>query len=208
MTTYSDIADTTLVALNQIGNYTLKQTLIVEIKEAFALLLRRDSERNNGSDIYMTTITVELAPIQANDLCNIAGLDGLRSIEQLPEPVRLHGRAPFISVSTRNRKGAFIHTPVEVLCHTKHNKYTQNFIRYDYVNGYLYVYNNCKIRYAHIKAPFIDVEDVCKANDCLDQHAFVGIPADMVFLIKDMLLKKFSTSTQNTEIEVDETTND
>ena len=116
MTSYQEIADAVLIMLGQPKNYELRQTLIKEAKEVRALLLRQDAERNGHNDGYSQRVVIELQQVNQADTCVYDSDDcALRTVNLVPEPVRIKDGVPFSFVGTGVGKHHFVHTPLEVL---------------------------------------------------------------------------------------------
>lgn len=207
MTSYKTIAEIIAQSLNQPKNYPLKQALIQDAKELRALYLRQDAERNGGSATYMQSTVIELQVSDTVDSClfDVEDNCALRSVFTIPEPVRIKDIAPFSFIGSVNRKKPFTYTPLETLEFTKHNKYTCNIPRYDYINGYIYVFNMPKkLKYALIESAFVDPTEIVtlctETEDCIDDSTQIPIPSDVVARIKDTLKNRYMGSVSDLEV--------
>lgn len=205
---YDTLAASVLVSLNEVGNYTLQQALILSARSARAKLLIQDAERNKLNPIYQQTITIKLEKSEVSDGCSDTGNCHLISTDRIPEPVRTKDRAPFSYVGSLNGKVAAIHTPIEMWDYNQYNKYTCDAIRYDYINGYLHVNDNTKIKYIAIKHAFVspvNTASYCETSDiCVSDSDEMVLPADMFNTIKKMLFEEYRPGIENPEVKIKE----
>jgi len=184
------------------GKYKLadvKFTDLVEVikravKERYALYVRRDVERNGGSDEFYQTITAALTKVDKSEAdCYPIGCIILRTVNKIPKAVRLKIPSIFKFVGTLDRSISFTKTNLEELPFTFVNDYTANIPRYIYKDSYIYVFNVNKIKNIAIEGIFIDVINgsisICPSADgaCIDLDADdmeYPIPLDVLSLVK------------------------
>jgi hypothetical protein len=129
----------------------LKPLVISEI----SMLLRRSIDANGIDSVYLAAFNVEL---QAVDFFDEIGVDSgstiLRSVNKIPTPIRYKTPVPFVYVGTAGGNKPFGYTKSYEQSFIKELPYVGNGITYDYINQYIYVYNNIKLTNVRIVAPY------------------------------------------------------
>lgn len=150
-----------------------------------AELIRQDGDRNVLSKEFIQRIVVNLEKVDKLDSCVVkAGCPALRTKEKIPRPIRPKD-APslFKFVGSADGHIPYTYTDLEELRYTRANKYTYNAIRYNYVNGYIYVFNETKVKYATIEGIFLDPRLAsvnCVENSCMTDDDEFPISGDMI----------------------------
>jgi hypothetical protein len=183
----------------EIGSAKYDDALEV-IKDAiinhYALYVRRDYDRNGGSDEYYTTITIELESVDKSDaICQPVNCIVKRSKNKIPKRVRTKDNA-FKYIGNIDRTITFTRTRLEELRFTYSNDFTSNIPRYIMKNEYLYVFNWKRGKYVSIEDIFIKVtedDDICQSGVCYDydeDDVDMPIPADILTIIETEVLKE------------------
>lgn len=194
--TLNQIADTIIDRLNQPFNKMLRERKKFEVKYWRAELIRQDDAKNGLSYEFIQTTTIDLIKVDKADNCLI-GVDCevLRSKTKIPKPVRLKSDVPFKYVGEVGGGSSYPYCEIEELRYTKSNKYTSKFIRYAYMNGYLYVFNNTKLKFLTLQGIFSypELVNTCTSDSspvCYNDDMEFPIAADMLRVIIDGLVNE------------------
>jgi len=173
----------------------LCQVIKRSVKEHYALYIRRDVERNGGSDEFYQTLNVETIKVDKSEIeCVPVGCAILRTKNKIPKAVRLKLPNIFKYVGNIDRTVTFTKTNLEELPFTMYNDYTANVPRYIYKDGYIYIFNANKIKYIVVEGIFIDIVNnaICNENNtCVDltsDDVEYPIPLDILVLISSEIL--------------------
>jgi hypothetical protein len=163
----------------------------------YALYVRRDIDRNGGSDEYYQTITIELIKVDKSDaICKTTGCEVQRSKHKIPKSVRTKSNA-YKYIGNLDRNITFTRTRQEELRFTFDNDFTSNIPRYIMKNGYLYVFNWSRGKYVSIEDIFLDTINgtICPNGECYDydeDDTELPIPADILIIVKNEVLKEIT----------------
>lgn len=164
------------------------------IKEHYALYVRRDVERNGGSEEFYQTISVRLQKVDKSEAqCYPVGCTILRTVNKIPKAIRLKIPTLFKFVGSIDRTITFTKTELEELPFTFYNDWTANIPRYIYKDGYIFVFNFNKLKVLTIEGAFVDIVDgdICNENNCIDIYADdveYPVPLDILVTIKSEIL--------------------
>lgn len=201
MATINQIANNIITTLGQPYSIPLRDRIKFIIRYHAPLYIRRDSQRNLISDTYLNTYETDLIKVDRLDNCDFdLGCDILRTENKIPTPTRFKGRLPFTYVGTLGGIKSFIYTKFYELDFTRFNEVTSNSIRYDYVNNYIYVFNNLKIKKIQLISAFTNLEDYINTcnKSCDQDNQDYPVPLDIIKLITSDIL--------NGEIRLDSST--
>lgn len=189
MANLNEIADLVAGRLNDPLNEVLKEQIKFAVKYYRAFLIRRDITKNGMSNEFLQSIKVKLQRADKADSC-IASLNCpiLRSVNKIPNPIRLNSDEAFKFVGSVGRQKSFTYTRLEELPFTNYLEFNTDEIRYEWMNGYLYIFNNLKLKYAELVAPYANPNKV--KDDCDDIPCFND---DMEFPLGDDLLQTIIT---------------
>lgn len=182
MATLNQIAERIAFAQNQPLNIMLKENLKFSIRYWRALFIRRDIFANGMSDEFLQRIYVPLIKVDKADSCNfdLECTKVLRTSTQIPKPIRVKNDILFKFVGTADGK-AFTYTEYEEIPYTCYNQFTSKTIRYTYINGFIYVFNNTLLKQLAIQTPFADpyqANALCEG--CYTDDSEFPCPEDMI----------------------------
>lgn len=191
-------------------NIMFKETIKFSIRYWRAILIRRDVAANGISEEYLQRIHLPLIKVDKADSCNfdLGACNGiLRTKFSIPQPIRLKNDIPFKYVGDAYGK-SYSYTEYEEIPFTCYNRFTSKSIRYNYTNGYLYVFNNKLIKSITIQTAFVDpykANTVC-GGVCFNDDSEFPCPADLMFsIITGILNGEFKMITQlNGDVDLDE----
>jgi hypothetical protein len=184
--------------------HTLRERVKFAIKFLAAVFIRRDAERNPISDQYLLTYNFKLKKVDQLDTCAAAlGCSVLRSVNKIPKPVRMNTDSDFVFVGSLDSK-VWARVRFHELLYTKANKYNSKEIRYDYLQGYIYVFNNLKFEYGKIIAAFENPSQAISFcdNACADDDAEYPLPADIFDMIIARLLELGAGRLEEKDLEI------
>ena len=172
----------------------LQEVIKRSILSHYALYVRRDVDRNGGSDEYYRTIGVELEKVSKTDIvCKPVGCTVLRSKNKIPQTVRLKTNE-FKFIGTIDRLITFTRTREEELKYTYANDFTSAIPRYILKNEYLYVYNWSRVKTISIEDIFLTSTDdgICTLPECIhdDGNIELPMPEDILLIIRTEVLKE------------------
>ncbi|SRR6266403_4478693 len=198
MPTLNQIADTIIDRLNQPFNIMLKERKKFEVKYWRSMMIRQDVAKNGLSYEFLQSFVTNLTKIDKGDNC-VIGIDCiiLRTKTKIPKPVRLKDDVPFKYVGEIGGNNSFVYTELEELKYTNSNKYTYNVIRYNYTNGYVYIFNNTKLKYISLQGIFTNPESI---NSCTSGGTTLCYNDDMEFPIADDMLQTIIDGIVNEEL--------
>lgn len=212
MASLNKIAERIAYALNDPLNVELKENIKFSIKYWRATLIRRDVARNGQSDEFLQRFYFDLIKVDKADACNF-NLDCLilRSKFEIPKPIRLNNDILFKFVGSVDGK-PWTFTEYEEIAYTAYNKFTSLQIRYAYINNYIYVFGNIKLKKGAIQAPFADpsiINNSCDNTLCYSDDLEFPIAEDMLqSIIQGILTTEFrimQPKDNEVEIETDKT---
>ena len=208
MTTLNSISEHIAFLLKDPLNTQLRQNIKASIKYWRATLIRRDVTRNGLSDEFLQRIYVDLVKVDKADACNF-NLDCLilKTKVEIPKPIRLNNDILFKFVGSVDGK-PFTFVEYEEVAYTAYNKFTSKVIRYNYTNGYLYIFGNLKLKKLAIQAIFINPEEInksCDDTDCYNDDKPFPIAEDMLQqIVQGILSTEFRLVNQgDDEVEID-----
>lgn len=198
MPSLNQIAHTICDRLNQPFNVMLHERKKFEVKYWRAELIRQDVNKNGLSYEFIQSFVTELVKVDKADNC-VVGINCtiLRTATKIPKPVRLKEDVPFKYVGEVGGNASYPYTELEELKYTLANKYTGKSIRYNYTNGYIYIFNNTKLKYLSLQGIFTNPELV---NDCVASGSTVCYNDDMEFPIADDMLRVIIDGLVNEEL--------
>lgn len=182
--TRNQIAERIAYALNEPFNVPLKENIKFSLNPWRALLMRRDIASNGMSDVFLQKFHITLTKVDKADACNfnLGCVKVLRSTNPVPKPVRLKNDILFKFVGTVDGK-PFSKVEYEEVPYTCYNKFTSGDWRYAYINDYIYVFNNTKLKYLAlqyaVEAPEL-INLSCTAGTCYSDDSDYPLPGDMV----------------------------
>ncbi len=213
--TLTQIADFIAGRLNKPFDEVLKDSIKFSIKTYRALIVRRDFERNPLSKEFLQSMTVDVVKVDKADTCVInVGCPVLRTKNKIPKPVRLNSDTVFKFVGSVDRSLSFTYTELEELPYTFENTFTSKILRFNWTNGYLYIFNRNKIKFLTIEAIFADptlVMDDCSDTECFTDDSEFPLGDDMIQMIITGMLagnseyKLLKPDDQEVKIDTEET---
>lgn len=182
MATLNQIAERIAFAQNQPLNIMLKENLKFSVRYWRAILIRRDIYANGMSDEFLQRIYIPLIKVDKADACNfdLDCVKVLRTAVEIPKPIRVKNDVLFKFVGTADGK-PFTYTEYEEVPYTCYNKYTSKSLRYAYINGFIYVFNNTLLKQLAIQTPFVDpyqANSLCEG--CFTDDSEFPCPEDMI----------------------------
>lgn len=199
MQTLNKIAYSIADSVGQPLNHMMVERIKYTIKYYRAEFIRQDIAKNGVSAEYLQTVTVPLQRVDEVDFCNVVlGCDVLRTINKIPKPVRKSYTIPFKYVGYVGFKGAFSYRQGQENTYAKFNKFTGCSLAYDYKNGYIYVYNNLKLKYITVQDVFIYPEEV--NSFCSDDNGTQCYNDDMDFPMPEDMLRTITQGIRSGEL--------
>ena len=190
--------------LNKVNDYAVIQQAKFAVKQYRALELRRSVEKDGVEKTLRQRIVVELVKVDKADNCYIdVGCKILKTKNPFPRPIRIKGGAPFLHVGLLAGFEDLTYTTLQELKFTKHNKYTFNIGRYDYIDNHIYVFNKTKLAYLEVIHYFEDLEGLINYCDseCYDDNSEFPIALDLIpLMVQSILANEFKLVTENEEI--------
>lgn len=203
----NQIAERIAFALDKPHDATLKENIKFSVNYWRALLMRRDVEKNGMSDTWLQKFHINLVKVDKADACNF-NLDCvtvLRSSVPIPKPVRLKNDSLFKFVGTVDGK-PFAQVEYEEVPYTCYNKFTSKDFRFAYINDYIYVFNNTKLKYLALQYAVEEPNKInlsCTAGTCYSDDLEYPCPADIVQqIIAGILVGEFRIIPITDEVEV------
>lgn len=204
MLSLNEISERIAYALNEPLNYILKENIKFSVKYWRALLIRRDVATNGMSNSFLQRFYMDLIKVDKADSCNfnLDCVQVLRTKNTIPTPVRLKNDSLFKFIGTVDGK-SFPEVEYEEIPYTCYNKFTSNSIRYAYINNYIYVFNNLKLKKLALQyiVEFPEtINNSCTSDSCYNDDMPFPCPADLVQqIINGILSSEFKILNPNDE---------
>lgn len=207
MATLNQIADRIAYSLNDPFNYQLKENIKFSVKTWRAFLIRQDILRNGLSDEFLQRFYVDLVKVDKADACNFdLNCLILRTKFEVPKPIRLNNDILFKFVGTVDGK-PFTYVEYEEVAYTAYTKFSTNLIRYNYTNGYLYIFGNTKLKKLAIQAVFVNPEEInnsCDEETCYKDDKEFPISEDMIkIIISGIMSGEFKIQPKDEEVTIE-----
>lgn len=123
-----------------------------------ALFIRRDMQKNQhfSPQILQTLSGLEIESVDAAEVNGIdIGVDNMRTVNKVPEVIRLNNRHAFFYVGSIDRLVNYSYIDPRQISYLQYDKYSQNKARYTYINGHIYLINVAPSRIT-VQAAFQD----------------------------------------------------
>lgn len=204
MATLNQIIQSLADDLDQSFDFTVKEKLKHDFVNWRATFLRRDQFSNQtiSENVVQSLGCIKMEKVEDEcDDCHI-----WRTVKEIPMPLRLKSFsvAPFVYVGSTNKGEPFSYIRPEEAGFIKHQKYTYSMPRYTYRENRIYVYN-INAEKILVRGVFEDPRAVKAFNDCDQVDCYTDdeqfpVPADMIPLIIQTMLKE-QAATDNTSQE-------
>lgn len=173
------------------------------IKDKRAMLIRRDTEKNNSSKAFEQYITIPMEIADYGFSNNIiTGKKFLKSVNKVPSAVRLNDIEDFLWVGDVHFTLPYSFIEIEHWALTKYNKFTSNTIKYGRLNDYLILMNNCKLKKVGLKFNFENPEEAAEYigdGTCYNDDMEFPVSRDISDIIIVELIKE-NGATLQTEV--------
>jgi hypothetical protein len=196
MITLRSLSENIAYKLGDQFNYTLRQSIIIDIIHWRAVLIRRDLERNplsyNG---FINSICVQL---EEADKSYCSGLPSkctvMKSKEKIARPLRLksNGRTNFFFVGDVHKSTSYVFANQNEIVYNCHLEFQDEVIYYGFKNDYLVVYNNplqCKVLLEYIVDDPRDIES-CDYPDILAEDLEFNLSSDLASEISSIIYRE------------------
>jgi len=182
--TRGQFAERIAYALNEPLNIPLIENIKFSINAWRAMFIRRDIQANGMSDVFLQRFYVDLIKVDKADACDFE-LDCttiLRTKFKIPKPVRLKSDSSFKFIGNVDGK-PFTQVEFEEMKYTCYNRFTSNEIRFTYINDYIYIFNNTKLKKLSLQYIIEDpysINNICTEDSCLNDESEYPMPMDMI----------------------------
>ena len=200
MATLSEISEAVALTLNKEGDIAFQKKIEFTVKYYRALYLRREIETNGFSKEYLQSFLVPLVNVTDLDLgegCSYPEMLGecyiQRTKEKVPKPIRLKQEEDFYFVGLSHGRQAFTYVNKQDLDLLKFRRIKRSLYAYEYVNGYLYIYNTSKLKHLRVSSAFVDptVINTCATEStCFTSDVEFPMPDDFLMSIIDQIINK------------------
>jgi len=166
------------------------------VQEA-ATLLQQTMDKDGVDREYRQTYIVDMKIVPADETNLSSNLTILRSINKIPTPIRFKNFTPFIYVGSKDGSFPYLFTNFYSASLQKYLPMIGEQISYDYIDKYLYIFNNVKLEQVrsdaiyprnimdNYRAENTDISGVCFADDME-----FPLPMDLV----NVLIQKIQTN--------------
>jgi hypothetical protein len=170
------------------------------IKNYRALYLRREYNKNEAIlDTFEQKVCVELEKVDAS-LCpdNLIGYEVLRSKQKLPDFIRGTTSLLISYIGSVNGTTRWQYVPAFAMEWNKYNKISGNRIKAYILDGYLYVFPDCRVKYAMVRGILENPQEGGNYSNedgsaCYNDDQEYPIPEDMIVgLTQDILKNEFN----------------
>lgn len=185
--------------INNIGeefNIPLYERVKDMLITARAEMLQQSIDKRGAiTDHYRQRYTVRLQKTDAADTCVInANCTILRTVNKIATPLRYTTDTPFLFVGSIDGKLTFTYAKRSEIQYVTSMKYISKAIRYVYLNNYIYVYLNTKLKYISVEAVYENptiVSDECTGGAiCYTDDMEFPAPLDIINRCMDRIYKE------------------
>ena len=185
-------------SLNRPFDSLLIERLKLLVRHERATLVRQTINKDGHDKHFRQRYIV--SSLEQTDISDISGVDseclGLKTTNKIPVPLRYKTDVPFLYVGATDFSTAFRYA------HPTENKYKRylpmisNGLTYYWIDDYIYVFGNLKLKKLAIEAVYENPEVVLESNGealgngaiyCTDDHEF-PVTEDLINIIKAKLL--------------------
>lgn len=196
MPTLNQIGDFIAYRVNRPNDRAVKNQAKLLAKTIRSRESRRSLERARHDRQLLQRIQVELIKVDKADSCFIdIGCTIRRTKNKVPKPIRWKTDAPFIYVGQLVGNNSFTYTDLEELRYAAKNKFTSKVGRYYYINDYIYVVNQDKLKWIDIHSQFDDPDQIinlCDNNACYNDDMEFPVTNDILHvIIREILTVEF-----------------
>jgi hypothetical protein len=187
MASLNEIAYSIATKLGKPTDIVLVNNIKFSIINYRALFIRQDFTKN-GKVHQLYVQDLGCVPVEKTDsaeCCDVeSGCSVYRTVDILPDPVRLKGLEDYTFVGAINKITRYTALLPEEVQFLGYNKYTKHDPRYIYRNQRVYVFN-VQPEYINIRGVFADPRDASRFNHCDDADCYTDddnfpIPEDMI----------------------------
>lgn len=219
MASLNQIVDSVADGMNRSFDFAFKERLKFTVKYHRASLIRQSVERDGLSGETLQSTLVCLEKVDKIDSCSLEiGCSILKSKYKVPRPIRLKGIRSFLYVGDAAGTNPYGYCALEELPYKTKLKYTGHRPMYNYMNGYLYIYNNTKLKYARLTGLFSDPEllNTCACDEtgkevsCYNDDDNFPLDDDMIgFIVRGLMNGELRmVNKTDYEVEIDKEQND
>lgn len=207
---FKEVVDYLLGELGQPYNYVLKERLVHDIKGYRSLFLRQELERdkNFNINIFKQRFQLEVQNIDSLDNCfKLFDCSIKRTVDLVPKPIRLKTTEPFSYVGTTDT--AFANYDISDIQYLEYNKFPSLILPYTYLNNYIYIFKNPKLKYITVEGIFNDPEQVelfCKKS--LGEDCSLIDPQTLDIFTSEDLIKRIEDTILNNKLKYLQISND
>lgn len=213
-----EIVDYLATELGHPFNHVLKQKLKHDLLGYRSLYIKQDIERNQDINnfSFKQRFNLELDNVENLDNCfKVLDCTTKRTINEVPLPVKRKNMDIFNFVGSSNKP--FQLTDINNIEFLKYRKYDINLISYSYINNFIYVFNQPKLKYLTIEGIFEEPEkvlefcskDKCESDNCYNDDNDFPCSLDMIRRIEDTILNnKLKYINLQNDLEVKHTENE
>jgi len=212
MATIKEVSEQITINAGKEFDFAFNQRVKDLIKIGIEKYLKQSIVKYGIDDFALSEMTVELEKIaRYTDCTNSSDCFILRSKNKVLTPVKGVGTSPFTIVQTV--KGRTIgYAKWQQVKHTlKTGRYTATAIYYEYVGGYIKVYNNTQLRKIKVTGVYNTVlppiEEQCnQVSNCMQEDYEIPLQAHYIEAIKVDIYRELgiSVGTQSPEVPITE----
>lgn len=195
MASLNQISESIAISFDQQNNEVFKDNVKFRVKQICALLIEREMKQEGyGNMMYIQKYEAELEKVDATDSCLSSVLNSdciiLKTKNKIPTPVKTKG-IPFIFVGNPTKDIIFTYGKKEHLKFFKYLKFAGSAYYYEYVDGYIYLYNATKIKTIKIEAKYSEtIVDYCnKDNECFTDDMEFPCSSSIIAQAIDIIVK-------------------
>lgn len=133
---------------------------------------------------FLKSFSAQLERIDKADCPIEVDCDVLKTIKQVPPPVRTNDRL-FDYVGDPDKTDSYAYaSPEENALYSKYNRYTALKTRYFYANRYIYIFNDLDLEWINVRGIFDDPKQLepfqCDGSPCYSDDDQYELPDDII----------------------------
>jgi hypothetical protein len=196
MASLNEIAYSIATKLGKPIDFMLINDLKFSIINYRALFIRQDYTKNGRYNaLFIQDLgCVPTEKVDSAECCDVESeCNVIRTVDELPDPVRLKGLEDFVFVGAIDKKTRYTMILPEEVSYVSYNKYSKLDPRYYYMNSRVYLVN-VTAGYVNIRGIFADPREAARFNhcagaDCYTDDTYFPCPEDMIAGIKTGIIQ-------------------
>lgn len=156
MATLNQIVEELADALNRPFDTFLKERLKLIVRHERSRVIRQSVNKDGNDKLFRQRYSVTVSTVDNSDSVFLTGGTVLRTDNKIAKPIRYVTDVPFVYVGAMDGSNSFIYCEMSELRYVGSLRNNAEAIRYNYRNGYIYVFVNNDTKDSNTITAFAD----------------------------------------------------